>query len=73
MTSCLLSCASNSFEKGSSLKGKNLLPMGANSFLFEKTPIQKGHKNNFYIVISLESVSIPLVHILSFYQFYHWI
>ena len=30
------------FEKGSSLKEKNLLPLGANSFLLEKTPFQKG-------------------------------
>ena len=26
---------------GSILKGKNLLPLGANSFLLEKTPFQK--------------------------------
>ena len=29
-------------EKGPTLKGKNLLPVGANSFLFEKTPFRKG-------------------------------
>ena len=29
-------------EKGSILKGKNLLPQGANSFLLELTPFQKG-------------------------------
>ena len=29
-------------EKGSTLKGKNLLPLEANSLLFEKTPFQKG-------------------------------
>ena len=29
-------------EKGSTLKGKNLLPLGANSFLLEYTPFQKG-------------------------------
>ena len=29
-------------KKGSTLKGKNLLPLGANSFLLEKTPFQKG-------------------------------
>ena len=28
-------------EKWSILKGKNLLPVGANSFLLEKTPFQK--------------------------------
>ena len=29
------------FEKGSTLKGKNLLPRGANSFLLKLTPFQK--------------------------------
>ena len=29
-------------EKGSDLKEKNLLPYGANSFLLEQTPFQKG-------------------------------
>ena len=29
-------------EKGSILQGKNLLPLGANSFLVELTPFQKG-------------------------------
>ena len=29
-------------EKGSAQKGKNLLPRGANSFLFQQTPFQKG-------------------------------
>ena len=29
-------------EKVSTLKGKNLLPLGANSFLLEKTPFHKG-------------------------------
>ena len=28
-------------EKGSTLKGKNLLPLGANSFLLGQTPFQK--------------------------------
>ena len=32
----------HSFEKGSTLKGKNFLPMGANSFLLEQIPFQKG-------------------------------
>ena len=30
------------FEKGSTLKGKNLLPMGANSFLLEWTSFSEG-------------------------------
>ena len=29
-------------EKGFTLKGKNLLPLGANSFLLKYTPFQKG-------------------------------
>ena len=29
-----------SFQKGVALKGKNLLPVGANSFLLEQTPFQ---------------------------------
>ena len=29
-------------EMGSTLKGKNLLPLGANSFLVEESPFQKG-------------------------------
>ena len=31
-----------SSEKGSTLKGKNLLQLGANSFLFRVDPFQKG-------------------------------
>ena len=31
-----------SSEKGSTQKGKNLLPLGANFFLFEQTIFQKG-------------------------------
>ena len=44
--------------KGSSLKGKNLLPQGTNSFLLEKTPFQKGGKSNFFTVNSWESIPI---------------
>ena len=29
-------------EKGSAVKAKNLLSLGANSFLLEQTPFQKG-------------------------------
>ena len=41
---------------GSNLKGKNLLPWEANSFLIEKTSFQKGGKT-FLKVTSPESVS----------------
>ena len=69
---------SNSFKivflpsgKGSSIKGKNLLPVGANSFLLEKTPFQKlmcqnqrgSHNSYFPLKITAgnqPSVSIPL-------------
>ena len=34
-------------EKGSTQKGKKLLPGGATPYLFEQTPSQKGDKNNF--------------------------
>ena len=44
MTSCLLSFTSIPFWKWSSLKERNLLPGGANSFLLEQTPFQKGAK-----------------------------
>ena len=30
-------------EEGSTQRGKNFLPVGANSFLLELTPFQKGH------------------------------
>ena len=35
VTYCVHLCISSSFEKESTLKGKNLLPLGANSFLLE--------------------------------------
>ena len=45
--------------KQSILKGKNLLPLGANSFLLELTPLQKRH-THFDRLVSLESIFIPL-------------
>ena len=42
MTSLLLPANQPPSEKGSTLKGKNLFPRGANSFLLEQTPFQKG-------------------------------
>ena len=35
VASCLVSCKLGPSEKRSTLKGKNLLPLGANSFLLE--------------------------------------
>ena len=46
-------------EKGSTLKGKNLLLMGADSFCFGVDPFSEGSINNSGRVVSLESVSIP--------------
>ena len=46
-------------EKGSTLKGKNLLPVfGANSFLLEYIPFSEGGQNTFDGVIFPEIVSI---------------
>ena len=44
-------------EKVFILTGKNLLPQGANSFLLEWTPLQKGRQKNSD---RAESVSIPV-------------
>ena len=40
-TSCLFSCTSGPFGNATSIKGKNLLPQGANSFILAKMPFQK--------------------------------
>ena len=45
-------------EKGSSLKGKNLLQLGANSFLLRVDPFSKGRQNKFDRVASPESACI---------------
>ena len=40
-------------EKGSTLKGKNVPPLGANSFLLEQTPFQKEfdvHESNQEVI-----------------------
>ena len=58
MTSCLVSCSPTPSKKESTQKGKNLLPRGANSFLLELTPFQKGGKK-IDKAASPESVSIP--------------
>ena len=48
VTSCLFPAHHPSNEKGSTLKGKNLFPKGANSFLLEMTTFQKGG-NKFWM------------------------
>ena len=45
MASFLVFFATNPSEKGSTLKGKNFLPWGANSFLLEWTPVRMGGEN----------------------------
>ena len=57
-------------EKGSSLKGKNLLPMGANSFLLKLTPFQKGcnvleSKQEVTEVVSLVKIAENLSNVFS--------
>ena len=47
-------------KKGSTLKGKNLLPLGANSFLLEWTPFQKGGKTILTELSSLKVYPVPL-------------
>ena len=62
MTSCFLSCTVNSFQKGGgvfSLK-KEFAPVGANSFVEELTPFEKGGRNKNGRIASPESVPIYL-------------
>ena len=58
----MTSCQSPSKER-STLKGKNLLPQGTNSFLLERTPFQKG-PTKFDIDASPENVSLHLYIVL---------
>ena len=55
----LLYCTPSPSEKESTLKGKNLLPIWANSFYLEMTPCSEGDKNNFDRAVYLQSISIP--------------
>ena len=60
MTSCLLSSAYQaSYEKRSTLIGRNLFPRGAKSFLLEVTLSQKG-STTIWNVTSLEILSAPI-------------
>ena len=47
-------------ENGSTLKGKNLLPLGANSFLYEKTPLQAVDKTSLTFLSPLKMYPCPL-------------
>ena len=57
-----LSCTSSPFGKRSALKGKNLLPIGANSFLLEQIPFRKNKNKTktIWTAVSLEGLSIAL-------------
>ena len=54
LTSCLLSFHQVSSEKGSTLKGKNLVPPGSKFFPFRIDPFSEGNKNDF------DRVAFPL-------------
>ena len=48
-------------KKGSTLKGKNLLPIGANSFLLEEIPFSDGSETKQKLaVVSLKKYHFPL-------------
>ena len=60
LTSCLFSCILVSLCRESTLQGKNLLPMGANSFPFRVELFQKGGNIIFDKIAFSESVPIHL-------------
>ena len=47
------------FQEGSALKGKNLLPLGADSFLFRADPFLEGKKK--HILTELPPLKVYLV------------
>ena len=51
---------SSLLKKGSTPKGKNLLPRGANSFPFRVDPFSEGRQNHFDRVSPLKVYSYPL-------------
>ena len=66
VTSCLLPCSPNaSWKKTSTLKEKNLLPAGANSFPLEYTPFQMGSKH-ILITVCPEAYLFHLCHRLGY-------
>ena len=60
MTSCVLSCAPFAFGKGSTLKGKNLLPGVSKFFPFKVDPLR-----------SFESTVLLVIAIMVYFSF-HW-
>ena len=59
MNSHLLPAHQVPSEKGSPIKGTNLLPLGVNSFFLEQTPFQKG-QNHVDRIALLEIICSPL-------------
>ena len=62
MTSSLFPVNQVPSEKGSILKGKNLLPVGSKFFPFRKDTFTEGSQQPFERVITPKSVSISLKH-----------
>ena len=60
MNACFPYCTTEFFQNMSTLKGKNLLQIGANSFPYELTPIENGGKTDNDRVASPKSVPIYL-------------
>ena len=60
-----ISCSSNPFLKGPTLKGNNLLPLGSKFFPFIIDPLSEG-LIFFDRVVYPESISIPLMILNSF-------
>ena len=60
MTSVCFPAQESLSEKGSTLKGNNLLPWGADYFLLESTLFQKGGKNGLTELLPLKVNAFPL-------------
>ena len=60
VTSCLLSCTSNSFWKGAKSEMKEFAPIGTKFLHFWIDLFSEGRQNTFNKITSPESVLIPL-------------
>ena len=60
VTSCLLSCTQNPFRKEVDSIRNELAPLGSKFFPFRVGPFLQRTPTNFDMVVSSESVSIPL-------------
>ena len=50
-------------DKGSTLKGKNLLPRGAKSFLLEQSLFLEGRQEYLQVLLLLNVYQFPLIYI----------